>query len=273
MRLRLYLFAIVLLSVACLAATWGKFNNITVGSSGGNVGKYNNVTIGTTTGNIGAWNALTSPGGGGGGTITALTGTHATASSITQTGIASGDLVLVTASSNNATPAFTWSCITGCSSSGTISGTNFSSPSPTQNGGMWAIANTTSVLIEVTANCSSDCEMASNPFHSTTGWNTSSFATGTAATVTDHTSPTPIVGVSVGITGSSCVVEGEFAQENNATTFSASSPWSLGQLDGNHVDASVYQINVGTGTYSPAILSGSSAGSVWASISFGMCTN
>ena len=64
MRLRLYLSAIVLLSVACLAATWGKFNNITVGSSGGNVGKYNNVTIGTTTGNIGAWNALTSPGGG-----------------------------------------------------------------------------------------------------------------------------------------------------------------------------------------------------------------
>jgi len=68
MRLRLYLFAIVLLSVACLAATWGKFNNITVGSSGGNVGKYNNVTIGTTTGNIGAFNTLTSPGGGGGST-------------------------------------------------------------------------------------------------------------------------------------------------------------------------------------------------------------
>jgi len=65
MRLRLYLSAIVLLSVACLAATWGKFNNITVGSTGGNVGKYNNVTIGTTTGNIGAYNGLVSPGGGG----------------------------------------------------------------------------------------------------------------------------------------------------------------------------------------------------------------
>ena len=269
MRLRLYLFAIVLLSVACLAATWGKFNNITVGSSGGNVGKYNNVTIGTTTGNIGAWNALTSPGGGGGGTITALTGNHATATDVIQTGILSGDLVLVTFSDNTASPAITIAPTSGCSSSGSITGANISSPDATQNAGMWCIANTTTVVASA-SNCTNDCEGASNPFRSSNGWNTSTFAHGTAAAVSDAS---PVIGVSVGITGSSCVVEGAFAQEHTGLTLSSSSPWTLGQSDGGHSDGTSYQINVATNTYSPKLGTSGLASSQWVSMSFGMCTN
>ena len=60
---RITLSFVILLCFVFLAATWSKWNGVTVGSTTGNVGKYNNVTIGTTTGNMGAWNALTSPSG------------------------------------------------------------------------------------------------------------------------------------------------------------------------------------------------------------------
>lgn len=57
----------LLLISSCFAQNWSKWDNVTVGSSAGNIGKWNNVTIGTSAGNIGKWNTLTSPGGAGGG--------------------------------------------------------------------------------------------------------------------------------------------------------------------------------------------------------------
>jgi len=82
-RLRVILAFTALLSFASLGATWSKWNGVTVGSTTGNVGKYNNVTIGTTTGNLGAWNALTSPGGGGGTSVTVNLGQTIAATSNT----------------------------------------------------------------------------------------------------------------------------------------------------------------------------------------------
>lgn len=54
--------AIFLLCVSFAhAATWSKFDGVTVGAAAGNVSKLNGVSIGTATSNYNSWNGLTSP--------------------------------------------------------------------------------------------------------------------------------------------------------------------------------------------------------------------
>lgn len=92
------------------AATWSKWNSITVGSSAGNVSKWNAGTIGTSAGNIGAWNGLVSPGGGAGGWslkqqasgFSATCPGDLTSCSVTVTATTSGSVGIVWAWTNRA---------------------------------------------------------------------------------------------------------------------------------------------------------------------------
>lgn len=61
--MRCILFPVLVLALAgwCMAATWGTWNNKTVGTSSGNVSSLNGKTIGMAAGNYNAWNGLAAP--------------------------------------------------------------------------------------------------------------------------------------------------------------------------------------------------------------------
>jgi hypothetical protein len=140
-----------------------------------------------------------------------------------------------------------------------------------QNVGLWCIANATSASFSIT-NCTSDCGGGTAAFHSTTGWNTASIASATSGTGITDANPV-IATPALSISGGSCVVVGEFAQESVAETLSSSGSWLLGQNNGGHVDGIVYQMNLGSGSYSPAIGRNTAVTTAkWISLSAGMCT-
>ena len=85
------LLGIYLLTASLIvAATWGSWNGVTVGTSAGNIYKMDGGTIGTSSGNYGSWNGLVSPSGGGGGPITV--GNHLCAGSTDSNTFTSGTL-------------------------------------------------------------------------------------------------------------------------------------------------------------------------------------
>lgn len=104
------LLSLMLLSFPAWPATWGKWDNTTVGATTGNIGKWNGVAIGTSTGNIGIWNALVSPSSGGGSTVTINLGQMASNPADTDSG---NSLLLIAEQFTTPTPSSGGLTVTG----------------------------------------------------------------------------------------------------------------------------------------------------------------
>lgn len=207
---------------------------------------------------------------GGTGTISFIT-SGAGGPGISPTGQTTGDLLMITQSSNNTSPASSLSVTSGCSSSGTFAGaTAGSGGNAVQNSGIWCIVSAASPVF-TSSNCTPGCRVTYYAFRSTNGWNTSSFVQGTAAAVADAN---PVVGVSVVVPGTKFLVFGELGQQDVVETLSASGSWTLGnQSAGGQVSAEVYQMNVNAATYTPSVGRNTASATNWVSLSVAMSTN